>query len=296
MHLVFDFDGTITLQDTIGELVGSAIALQRQRHGRHLQAVWEEAMRAYSADYEAYRTQSGRPAAAEAPTAGQEDEEEERERRFLAGLKEVEEASLDRVGRSGIFAGLDAERLSGMGAEAVAQGRVIVRDGLADMLGLASRRGWRTDVLSVNWSAAFIRGVLGAYPPTGGVTANEISAGDGLIGGPGGGLIARITTAPDKLAALRRLVRGDDTVVYFGDSTTDLECLLYDEGVAVVAAGARDDSRLVRTLRRLGHGVPHVAERQPGAAGISWASSFREVLDSGLLEREDDRGGAAAAR
>ncbi|KAM4059608.1 haloacid dehalogenase-like hydrolase [Hirsutella rhossiliensis] len=287
MHLIFDFDGTITRRDTIGELARSAIARQQSHGGGGgggLEAAWEQAVRDYGADYSAYR-QEYRPAEAQRRSATDEV-------RYLAGLKSVEEASLDRVGRSGVFAGLGADQLFCMGVEAVEARRVAVRDGFADLVELAARRGWRVDVVSVNWSGAFIRGVI--HPHRLAVTANEISP-DGHIRGPGGPLGAdRITTSPDKLRAVHHLIEAaaaDDNnsntnrVLYFGDSATDMECLLHEDGV-VVADGR--DSALMQVLGRIGVEVPHIGELPPHSRNdgvvLSWASDFREVLDSGILE------------
>lgn len=283
MHLILDFDGTVTRHNTIGELGRSAVALQQSRGGSpDVEAAWKEAVREYGVDYSAHRRRY-RPVEAHRRSVTDEV-------RFLEGLKSVEEASLDRVGRSGVFAALDADHLFRMGVEAVEARRVVVRDGFADMVELATRRGWRIDVVSVNWSGAFIRGVL--HPHRLAVTANEISP-DGRIEGPGGPLGAgRMTTSPDKLRAVRHLVKADATddegdrnrMLYFGDSATDLECLLHEDGV-VVADGR--DSALMQMLRRIGVEFPHVEElpsRSRRGGVLGWASDFRGVLDSGILE------------
>ncbi|KND90097.1 hypothetical protein TOPH_05191 [Tolypocladium ophioglossoides CBS 100239] len=270
MHLVFDFDGTITQQDTISELVASAIDKlpPSRHHGR--QAAWDKAVQDYLADYKQY-TANYQPVEAERTSVAQEV-------RFLAGVKRVEEASLDRVGRSGVFAGLKPDDLYQAGVDAARTGRVVLRDGFKEIVELAGQRGWQTDVVSVNWSSAFIRGVL--HPHRIPITANDTSP-DGHILGPEC-LHSRLTSSPDKLQALSHVAAGaQDRVLYFGDSTTDMKCLLDRDGVVVAAD---EESPLLRTLRRAGVEVPHVGRRQRGRANICWARNFREVLASEMLE------------
>jgi hypothetical protein len=130
----------------------------------------------------------------------------------------------------------------------------------------------------VNWSRAFIEGVL--LPHQLRVVANEPHA-DGSIEGPeflGG----RMTNGHEKRAALDHVVTDKGSrVVYFGDSTTDMECLL--QGGIVISND--EGSSLMRTLRRVGEAVPHVGEREAGET-LMWARDFREVLESGVLEED----------
>ncbi|KAM5383674.1 hypothetical protein ACJZ2D_001911 [Fusarium nematophilum] len=274
VHLVFDFDGTITQQDTIGELARSAIEIQRKRttRGDDLQASWDQVVQSYVGDYRHYK--DNHPSPEDTRTCVDD------EIHFLSGMKDVEEASLARVAESRIFAGLDAETLSQAGGDAVREGRIKIREGFPEVMSLAVEKGWRVSVVSVNWSRAFIRGALGP-PHAIEVIANEAAV-DGSITGPEflGGTRRRMTNACEKREALEHLVGEKDggRVVYFGDSTTDMECLL-NGGVVISENG---ESTLLRTLRRVGVSVPHVGEGEPGAK-VSWARDFREVLESGLL-------------
>ncbi|OAA64957.1 Haloacid dehalogenase-like hydrolase [Cordyceps fumosorosea ARSEF 2679] len=70
MHLIFDFDGTITTADTIGPLAAAAIAAQKRRGGGiDLQPAWDALLRAYLADYDAYRAGFRPPEAARTTVA-----------------------------------------------------------------------------------------------------------------------------------------------------------------------------------------------------------------------------------
>ncbi|KAF4449646.1 UPF0655 protein C17G9.12c [Fusarium austroafricanum] len=268
MHLVFDFDGTITQQDTIGELARSAIEIQRNKHGHDLQASWDQVVQSYVADYRHYKDNHPSP---EVTRTCVDDEF-----KFLSGMKDVEEASLERIAESRIFTGLDAETLSRAGADAVEAGRIKIRDGFADVMRLATERGWRVSVISVNWSRAFLRGALLPYALE--VIANEPAL-DGSITGPEF-LNGRMTNACEKRKALEYTIKDKDgKVIYFGDSTTDMECLL--TGGVVISDS--EESSLLKTLKRVGVKVPHVGDRDKVTGKVSWARDFREVLNSGML-------------
>lgn len=316
-RLVLDFDGTITQKDTILVLASTAIARQQQRQQEHdstdLAARWDQVVAAYLDDLKAYKDGYAVP---------------ESQRRTLAhevayqrGMADAEAASLARVRDSGVFAGLDAPTLRDMGREAVASGQVALRPGLARLVGEAGRAGWDVTVLSVNWSASFIRGVLSTAGGSSSSSsssargeARESGSGSSIRGlddldvvanevvSSGGGIVndrdrdaKPLTTSSDKLEALKRWCPAAPAVVlYMGDSTTDLECLLHGRGVVV--ADGEDKSSLIRTLRRLGLNVPHASQaREAGGAGgdgkdksqvVFWASDFNQVLDSGLFPPE----------
>lgn len=264
----------------------------------------------------------------------------ERELAFLESLCIVERASLARVAAAGLFRGLQRADLLRFGAKAVAAaaggGAVDVKlkgdgDGsdddavylragfleFVDKVGgaVGGRRGdggngdgggngWRLGLVSVNWSGAFVEGVLDetAARFAAGMRVNEVSWPDGRITGPPPlspaehGKLPPLLTAGDKLAAFQSLKRAvvdeerdGEAVVYVGDSVTDLACLLdADVGVVMVDGdGDKADSKLLQTLRRLGHTVSRVTE-----GGISsplprlvWARDFDDILRSKMLDK-----------
>lgn len=276
MNLIFDFDGTITVKDTIFQLAQAAIDFQRSTNQQDLQPAWDAIVKAYGDDHKSFASSYTPP---------------ERERRlpqdelvYLSSLKDTENASLDRVDQSGLFSGLTAQHLFQMGRDQVSSGAVAIRDGFVDVVQLARQRGWHVGVLSVNWSRAFIEGVL--HPVDVRVITNQIAA-DGTIQGPDGfNHGVRLTTARDKAASLRQLIaeaeHSSNPTVYFGDSTTDMECLLAHYGV-VISADAQ--SSLMQTLDRVGVRVPHVDSRPQDGANIVWARDFREILQNQTLDR-----------
>ncbi|KAL2266620.1 hypothetical protein VTJ83DRAFT_5972 [Remersonia thermophila] len=211
---------------------------------------------------------------------------------------------LMRLGReaalaaSGAGSGSDPAR----GAESLGE-RITVelRKGFGELMARAGAAGWEAAVVSVNWSDEFIRGVMqagcdsyrggGASSKSSGdgwpgkVLANTVRLPEGQILGPqelGG---EPLVTAGDKLRAMRWLIKDREEapkVIYVGDSTTDLACLV-EADLGIVIAGDRE-SKLLKTTERVQLQVPHVAEADEGSRFV-WARDFEEVLRSGVLER-----------
>lgn len=284
MRLILDFDGTITEKDTISTLAKAALAYQNDRHGEDLSATWDEVVKRYMSDSKQYSTTY------EVPEAERKTVEDELA--FLGGSGHVELASLERIGQSAVFRGLEERDLFEMGKRAVQDGRIVLRDGFGEMTKLAAERGWTVGVISVNWSRAFIAGVLDGLVASSAIVANEFAP-DGTVQGPPSLEGRSLTNGTGKLAVLG----GDDalrhgevtaaTTVYFGDSTTDMECLLCGGGAGsgggIAIASSEDASNLISTLRRVRLPVPHVNAAATDAAGVFWARNFREVIDSDAL-------------
>ncbi|KAI0597895.1 hypothetical protein F4775DRAFT_601840 [Biscogniauxia sp. FL1348] len=280
MSIFLDFDGTITAEDTISELANFALRFQRgagDGTGPDLTPQWDAVVRAYADDLRA-ATAAYRPAAADRRTAAQEIA-------FLRASKPAETRSLGRVRACALFRGIGAGSLRAAGADANANVRL--RPGFAAFVARCARQGWRVYVVSVNWSAAFIEGACGVDGGELKVLANEVRERDGAVVGPGilnrgeeGG--RNLTNSCDKLEVMRALLAEEKGLsgrpsVYFGDSTTDLECLL-EASRGVVIADA-EDSPLLQTLRRIGRDVPRLREAGSLAEGsLAWAADFEEVM------------------
>lgn len=273
MALVLDFDGTITAQDTINVLAQSAISIHRQR-GRDLSRAWDEIVDRYIKSHAQHKGSY--------PVAEEDRLDREAESRFLDSLHDVEVASVQRVEARGIFDGISSQDFLAAGTLAVREGRVVLREGLPELLALAETRGWPVYVLSVNWSKSFIRGVLHQFDGRLTVVSNEVHDG-GKIFSPD--TRAFLATAGDKLRAFRGIMRdvGDRPVVYFGDSITDLECLSLSSGIVISSSG---DSSLLRALSRIGEGAPHVDDGAD-TDRLLWARNFSEVLRARFLYSPD---------
>jgi 2-hydroxy-3-keto-5-methylthiopentenyl-1-phosphate phosphatase len=275
MNLIFDFDGTITVKDTIFELAQGAITFQSERNGKQLQTTWDGIVKAYGDDHKSFANQY-------TPSENERCSPQE-ELAYLSNLRDTENASLERVDKSGLFSGLTRQDLFQMGRDQVCNGSITIRDGFIEMIEVARQNGWHVSILSVNWSEAFIEGVL--HPHTIPVITNQISA-DGTIQGPDEfNDSVRLTTSRDKANSLKQLIsrqkHSSNPTIYFGDSTTDMECLLTHHGI-VISADAK--SSLMQTLERVGVRVPHVGSPQD-STNIFWARDFREILQNETLER-----------
>ncbi|KAF9869442.1 upf0655 protein [Colletotrichum karsti] len=276
LNLVLDFDGTITTKDTIDTIAEIGLNFQKKR-GSDLSAAWQQILKDYGKDHADHVAGYKPPANSRLALSD--------ELAYLRGLKEVELRSVRRVEDSGIFQGISRDDLLKAGNAAREEGRVKLRDGFVELMSTARQNGWCVSVVSVNWSRSFIQGVLSAYGFD--VVANELEmdgslSGPDVLGPPSRDTI--LTTCEDKLRALRALAvrQGADSaegLVYFGDSTSDLECLLVARGVVV---STNTESSLIKTLSRVGCDVRR-ALGHPGSSKLVWASTFSEVLQSGFL-------------
>ncbi|TLD23092.1 hypothetical protein PspLS_07381 [Pyricularia sp. CBS 133598] len=298
MDVVLDFDGTIIAKDSINCLGEFGVSHQQKRRRHDLTSTWQQIVSDYLADHKKH-VSAYSPAEADRLT-------HDDERAFLHSLQHVDVKSLARVADSRLFEGCTATDLYGAGQEAVRTGKVAARGGFAEFVAAMRGAGASLSILSVNWSASFIRGVLSQC---GGVViddvvSNEITA-DGKIGclGDGDEAGTPMMTSLHKLQALRARSAapssedetGPRTTIYFGDSTTDLECLLAAD-IGIVMAND-ENSSLLRALARLGFDTPHALDATsrpqhvPTTVGtrrrLAWAKSFTEVLESGILHPKE---------
>jgi 2-hydroxy-3-keto-5-methylthiopentenyl-1-phosphate phosphatase len=273
MAIVFDFDGTISTRDTIAVLGAYAVS----KHGQPDD--WDTIVSAYSADYAKYVAEYS-PQAVSRTTV-------EQEMAFLSGLRSIEVESLKRVQDAGLFRDITPEEFRQLGEEAVKKSDVQIRRGFSELLSLVRRQSWRKAVISINWSEDFIRGCTGSDAADLDIVANFVEYPTGRVRSrqPGSQDENRqpLLTSHDKHMALQSLVEPGGYLpkdfIYIGDSVTDIECLLAAKGIVIADDG---DSRLVRTLDRLGYTVPHVTTCGPDFK-LSWARDFKEILESGIL-------------
>ncbi|KAK4195786.1 HAD-like domain-containing protein [Triangularia verruculosa] len=290
--IIFDFDGTITTVDTINTLASLPTSHHPSEKTKRHEKLWEEIVEGYVADHTEH-TKGYAPDAESRRTL-------EQELGYLESLRVPEGASIQKVSQGSLFAGLKEEDFRGFGERIVddgtgdhAQGgeRVRLRKGFGEFVEKCGKQGWEIGVVSVNWSRDFIKGVI-AKKCAGQevrVVANGIRHPEGRIEGPEelGGEV--MMTAGDKLRGMELLSReGDEKkkVVYFGDSTTDLACLVEAELGVVVAD--EEEGKLLVTSRRIGFGVPHVGEYREAKdgkrQGMVWARDFEEVMESRVVE------------
>ncbi|KAI1456010.1 HAD-like domain-containing protein [Annulohypoxylon moriforme] len=280
MSIFLDFDGTITSQDTINHLVNFALGV-RASEGQDLKQEWDQVVKSYVDDHGAHvSSYSPHPDSRNLP---------EHEIEFLRDLKTVEKRSLVRINSSALFRGIDPESFREAGKKLVEDGTVKLRDGFVKFVQARRKEGWRVWVLSVNWSSAFIQGACGELEGVE-VIANDVRE-DGSIAGPrvlnpqipgerGAGEQRNLTNSRDKLDAMEAVLQAEGLStkpsVYFGDSTTDLECLLAADLGFVISD--KEDSSLLKTLRRIGKEVPHIRNHDQNTGGkLAWTSNYEDI-------------------
>jgi hypothetical protein len=237
IRLILDWDGTLTKKDTL-HLV-SAIGYERNRAANLTS--WDSIVQAYISDYTQH-------AARYTPDINQRKTADEQSQ-WLASLKDVERKSIERVKAAGIFKGVTKQDVVSASRSAVQEGRLQLRPGWRKLLTTCDGPGKQepttsplVSILSVNWSATFIRASLesafsGSSAPDATIMysipvyANELPL-EEVQQTP------YICTSADKLAKFKKMRREDDSiVVYVGDSATDFDCLVAaDVGICV-----RDD-------------------------------------------------------
>ncbi|OSS55049.1 hypothetical protein B5807_01485 [Epicoccum nigrum] len=282
IHWILDWDGTITRSDTLDALVSIAASTKPDSL---VQEEWQRVSDAYMSDYNGAMKKLA--PGGEWPKAIQD------EKRLLLTLSSVEQASLDRVSASGIFAGLTRQLIEEGTKNLINSKKVELRKGFASFLDSAQKRPFdRLDLLSVNWSRQFIGACLraaGSPVQKSSIYANELdSIEKNLVShghiSPKNDAEMLIISSADKLRYLNKLREqlASSALVYVGDSWTDIECLLEaDLGVCI-----RDEplgssqKKLADRLQSLGVRCPHLSEwRQADEPQVVWARDFTEIED-----------------
>lgn len=226
--LATDWDESITSKDTL-RMVGQAAYDSKP----HFTPTWDHFESEYMRDYTDYCKDKRRETLAQ-------------EEAFLRGITDVEYNSVKRVESSGLFKDVPLSALHKQAEQ------VPIRKGWWNLCARLHSRGVPIVVISVNWSAQFIRRVfeLRGYNNVQ-IYANEITMdqnnqGTGkLTQGP------QVRTAQDKanvIQSLRETYNIDSKkLCYVGDSNTDLLALKEaDIGIIIHKA------KLLESCERLG--------------------------------------------
>ncbi|QSZ35370.1 hypothetical protein DSL72_008240 [Monilinia vaccinii-corymbosi] len=258
-HFIFDFDGTITTADTIDVIANIGIAHQHVQ-GKDFKSAWAAMVDGYLADSKQHRMEYT-PNESERTTL-------EDEISFQRSLIDVELRSFNRVGASGLFAGMSKEKWVEEGKAAVLSGKVEVRKGFRELVRMIEMQNCVWGIVSASFSKDFIRGVLeqclgkSVDIP---IVANSADE-DGIIRGhlhEETGLNTILATSDTKHFAMVKLLESwnlDDTAkaAYYGDSPTDIECLCSPAVKSGVVVGSNENTALLRVLAK--YKVPQLAE------------------------------------
>ncbi|OCK82453.1 hypothetical protein K432DRAFT_415323 [Lepidopterella palustris CBS 459.81] len=321
IHFIIDWDGTLTIKDTL-HILGGIASQHRENHtlvtpvGDHDWPItWDDIVKAYISDFDAHkRFYSPKQNSRKSIQA---------EKGWLASLKIVEDRSVNRTQSSQIFKGVTAAEVKEAAQSAVREGKVEMREGWKDLFRNIQRRQEiqrrygkpadeldRAAILSVNWSRLFIKECLSSAqcpfqlqadgsctrgqpilhtgPRVIDIHANEIQGLDRPEGSSGFLRAPEnrdIRTSADKLRRLMEIKRSP--VIYFGDSATDFDCLLEaDLGICMMDT---PDTELIETFKRVGVVVPHISKLSlVDDYEVVWARDFTEVVDFLALVEEPD--------
>ncbi|KAJ2374333.1 hypothetical protein H4S02_008578, partial [Coemansia sp. RSA 2611] len=267
MALALDFDQTLTTTDTLSAIA----AIAKRKHADSREFSWFT--KQYLADYAAHESRWAQLTANRAVSR-------DLLNRYLESVRPVEAASLDRMSQHGLLAGLTR-------ADLYTGGRLVqLRPNAADVVGqFLHTRGCHVCVVSVNWSADFIRGALDASGVDSKlirVYCNDLDF-DTSTGVSSGKVRPRLVVAGDKVAAIakfkneiRQQCGGDPLLVYAGDSLTDLPALL----LADIGLLVGQSSRVTRWCHQLGveFGKPRTSEGNRILYRLhDWASAPRLI-------------------
>lgn len=277
---ILDWDGTITQHDTLNALV--SVAASTKPAFPTLER-WSEVTNAYLQDYTA--TLEKLIPDAKLPNDLLE------EKKLLHNLRAVEKRSLARVSDSGIFAGLTEVQIEQGARKALVTRDIEIRSGFEDFFRATQNRilqGEKVTILSVNWSRQFLAACLaasGSAIPLSDILCNELEGID--RGAPSTGrIVPSIIASEDKLQELEHLgctnlpSNENRSIVYVGDSWTDLEALLAaDLGICIRSdpiGGAQQ--KVADALERLDIACPHLADWSScDKWSVVWARDFDEI-------------------
>ncbi|PQE20013.1 Haloacid dehalogenase-like hydrolase protein [Rutstroemia sp. NJR-2017a BVV2] len=281
---ILDFDGTITTKDTIDVVMNVGITHQKD-NGQDYTTTVEDIVEKYTKDYSSH-IEKYQPRKEERKTL-------EQEVAYQRNLKDVEHRSFDRVSTSGIFRGISEAGWEKAGRNAVRAGNVSIRNGFKAFVELIEASKCRWAVVSVNFSRSFIMGVLQEALERESLDVSILSNSpgiDGILKGPSFVDVdstserAVMATSDEKLNALEYLLNqlklpSSQTVFYFGDSGTDIECLTRNDTNGVVVSDDGESS-LMRTLSKIERRPESInkmhAKESDERVAIYWTRDFEE--------------------
>lgn len=306
IHLVLDFDGTLTTTSTLPFIYNIGYRLNPSCPS------WQSISEAYMDDYDRLKSTSVKPT-----TLSQE-------LKWLESLRAIEHRSIARVEAINVFRNVTKDIMHSAAVKAVRDREIEMRPGWEKLVRKTMDGEGRVGVVSVGWSVDLIRGCLSASPDRVGAAGQDGNLEKGvdvalidvrannILGGDEGKMDrsweaasvdhkSRILTAEDKLKVMTDVVGMDDSrrlVVYVGDSTTDLECLLHaDVGICLGGEPAtmtgeqkelRDtlnragvDRRWIGDIKEVDGKVPLV--QSTNRKVLWWAKDFEEICQSALF-------------
>ncbi|KAI5358497.1 Putative HAD superfamily protein [Septoria linicola] len=293
-RLVLDYDGTLTVKDTMAVLG----TLPKQP----TKLSWDEIVEAYLKDYEKYQNEKF-------PWQNYDATEYSA---WLASRDWAEQNSARRVQDSGYFKGVTQSDIRSAVQQALQNDTLQLRPGWTDLFQAcipspsnAESPSSSIEILSVNWSSTAIRlaleagaqaqstpnpALLSYITKTLPIHANEIRP-SGFLIRPNGG---DIRTNIDKLAHFRSSSSSDMFTVYIGDSSTDFDCLCAaDLGIWIYDVSEDEyekvSEKVFAPLKYVPPMLRSLEGREPdGKELFYWAREFGEVVGYLTVVEEGD--------
>ncbi|HIE28257.1 TPA: hypothetical protein EYP66_13310 [Candidatus Poribacteria bacterium] len=212
--LITDFDGTITLEDTIANIAYAAAdnflvsASGDTSHHEFLES-WHRVVRKFSDEYiQLFERLLDQPR----PSRNNYNAL----LKFLASFAEVELASVERVISGKFLAGIKREKLRDIGKDIKKQEEV------ETILAQMRKAGVKIDIISANWSRELIIGVMDDLYDN--IVSSDLEFNeDGISTGQ---INLHILSPFDKLKYYQLLKSDTGKSLYIGDSVSDLLAIL----------------------------------------------------------------------
>lgn len=223
--LIVDFDQTITVKDTIANIVYAAADSHEDRE--EFLNGWNHVVEWFSREYsQVIEEFFGQPA----PSQNTGDVL----RKSFEIFEEVEMASIGRVISGKFLANTRREKLREVGR------RIEKQPGVEGVLANMQKSGVHIDIVSANWSQDMISGAMGGLYDT--LVANDLKFdADGISTGE---LSLQVVSASDKLHHYRRLRAETGNNLYIGDSLCDVLPML-DAEIGVLFGHSRSALRAI---------------------------------------------------
>ncbi|GMM33195.1 Cto1 protein [Saccharomycopsis crataegensis] len=209
--IVVDFDETITKKDTLSQLASLAYRQKPQFpvKFRHYQDVYYKHYSNYVAGHEYL---GGKQCPSLKDLFSQE-------LLYQQGMYPVEMSSIDEIVSTGLFKGLESRNLDSL--------KIPIREGFSLFANECYRQSIPIYVLSITWSARFVKSVLlnnGVAPNATVVISNELEFSEDGTTCTGGFQVGNVRTGYDKLQRLTEILAKNPSLpsLYIGDSRTDL--------------------------------------------------------------------------
>ncbi|KAI3402844.2 hypothetical protein KGF56_004305 [Candida oxycetoniae] len=202
--VISDWDETITVHDTIQN-----VAQVPYIANPNLEPKFSHYSKIYIDNYASYESQFG-------PLEKLNDYV-----RFQKGMRPIEMSSISALEKDLIFKGLKPDQFREQAID------VVLRPGVIEFIKMCQEEKIPFIILSVNWTSLIIEQVLKMHGVEEiNIITNEFEFHDGET--TGFWLSDQVVrTSEDKLRFVKKLAKGEDKVMYIGDSLTDLLPILF---------------------------------------------------------------------